>query len=214
MHGLDLLPGYKSPEEAEEALRRTATAVQNLGRDVYVQFVSPALSAWKQKLAEIMPQLTQTDDPDVVEDLKATAKQEIGLDPEGPLAYHGTWVLAWQRFVGEWGGFEYANQGWLARSMDPNDIFDSAVDFLTRVDDFRTEFTKLGGLPTTATVKPVTSSGGSWVKPALWGLGLVAAIVIVPKVLDALPRRAPAPPPPALTGLLRGRRRKRRGGRR
>jgi len=105
------------------------------------------------------------------------------------MSYQGQFVYQWGEFEREFGNFWAAHaDSWTDRVW--RGVYDQAVEYRQRVDDWRKRFEQIGGKPTTPPPKPPTEHllppefSMSWKKIAVVG-GIAAGALIIPAAIRA-----------------------------
>ncbi len=114
------------------------------------------------------------------------ANRRIGLAREGTPEF--SYLVGWSKFVTGWGQF-YDDHRWYIERLSGS-VWDQTVAYREQLIQWR-EKAKQFGLVSASPTPDIPKDGGfgGLVKPLLWGLGIVAGIVIVPKILDVVKRR-------------------------
>jgi hypothetical protein len=176
----------ETPGAIAEEIRKTGEFIHSLGRDVHDQLAAPyekALDDATAKFQTAHGREARTDD-----DWKELAST-MGVQPGGREitvhAFHPEFYEPFQKFVGEWSDFRDGHQSWTSNMW--GHAYEMAIDFRQRAIDWRKQFEALGGHVNSPNPTMPSPSLIPWGK-VLTALGIVAGIVVVPAVMNAVRR--------------------------
>lgn len=190
----------KTPGVILEEMKLTHQDVSALGRDIYATFRRPWEEQLDQARARFRAERGRNPGVGADSDPKAEWATVYGSMSPPPSAedvrwktYQGSFVHSWGEFEREWEAFYTSHQKWRQRMW--RGTYDQALDYRTRVKEWRAKFLGLGGSPS-APAPHIPKEGGPLgdvgLGSLLWIAGGIAAVAIAgPPLIGALRKERP-----------------------